>query len=311
MLYFIVNEKSGSGRGAHIWRELCALLKEDQIPYQSWCTEYEGHATALAGELCLQADPDIRLIVLGGDGTVNEVLNGITDFGRIRFGLIPTGSGNDFARGLGIQGTSGEQLRDLLANTNTEAIDLGKVTFPSTGHSRLFAISSGMGMDALVCKHTNTSRMKRILNRIHLGKLSYLFITVYSLFTMQTARMTAVFDQNAPQHFPSLIFSGIMNFRAEGGGIPMSPRASAMDGMLSVCTVNNIPKWLTFFYLPLLALGRHERLKAVNITDCTFLSLHTDTPVTVHADGEYLGDYTDVQYECLPGMLRMIKYHCS
>lgn len=306
MLYFIVNEKSGSGRGASIWEELCAFLKEEQIPYQSWCTEYEGHATILAGELCTKRDPDIRLIVLGGDGTVNEVLNGITDFGRIRFGLIPTGSGNDFARGLGMQGTPKEQLRKFLTTADSASIDLGRVTFPTTGQSRLFAISSGMGMDALVCKNVNQSRLKHILNRIHLGKVSYLLITVYSLFTMETAGMTMTLGQETPRNYPALIFSAAMNFRAEGGGIPMTPRASAADGILSVCTVNNIPKWLTFFYLPLLALGRHEGLKAVHITECMSLYLHTDTPVTVHADGEYLGEYTDVKYECLPGILRIM-----
>ena len=100
MLYFIVNEKSRSGRGAQIWKEVQRELVKRGIHYRHYVTEHEGHATRLAVEICAKTDDDICLAVVGGDGTANEVINGITHPEKVRFGLIPTGSGNDLARGL-------------------------------------------------------------------------------------------------------------------------------------------------------------------------------------------------------------------
>ena len=101
MLYFIVNQKSRSGKGAKIWKEAEQVLQQSHIPYRAWTTEYEGHARELAQKICKQKDTEISLVAVGGDGTANEVINGITDFARVRFGMIPTGSGNGLREVLG------------------------------------------------------------------------------------------------------------------------------------------------------------------------------------------------------------------
>lgn len=100
MLYFIVNEKSKSGNAKQIWKEIEEVLKVRNVSYQAFVSEYRGHAGKLAAEICAMDDNDICLVAVGGDGTANEVINGITDFEKVRFGVIPTGSGNDLARGL-------------------------------------------------------------------------------------------------------------------------------------------------------------------------------------------------------------------
>ena len=115
MLYFIVNKKSRSGKGADVWKEVQTALEYKKIPYKAWTTEYEGHAMELAADICDFPDDDICLVVLGGDGTANEVINGMKYFEKVRFGTIPTGSGNDLARGLGIEGTPVECLERILA----------------------------------------------------------------------------------------------------------------------------------------------------------------------------------------------------
>ena len=84
MLYFIVNEKSRSGRGAQIWKEVQRELVKRGIHYRHYVTEHEGHATRLAVEICAKTDDDICLAVVGGDGTANEVINGITHPEKVR-----------------------------------------------------------------------------------------------------------------------------------------------------------------------------------------------------------------------------------
>jgi YegS/Rv2252/BmrU family lipid kinase len=313
MLYFIVNEKSRSGKGAAIWKEIKAALKKKNIAYNAWVTEYEGHATELAANICAQNDDDICLVVVGGDGTANEVINGMTNFENVRFGVIPTGSGNDLARGIGISGSPADQLNNILARIDEGrdsawVMDLGDVSWNGGESSRKFAISAGAGLDALVCKKALKSKIKDFLNVLHLGKLTYIVLTVQSLFTMQTADAVVQFDKRKKHdHTRKNICFSAMNFRAEGGGVPMAPKADATDGKLSICNVSGVPKLLTFFCLPFLATGTHTWIKAFEITDCHRSHIKLSRPMTVHADGEYCGELTEMIFTCLPGKLRVLK----
>ena len=129
MYHFIVNNTSGGGRSKRVWEELQNYLLEHEIRYKAHFTEYEGHAKKLADRVCDIDREKVYLIVVGGDGTLNEVLNGMHDFEKIRFGYIPTGSGNDFARGMKINGTPTENLERILQAEETTPIDLGCVSW--------------------------------------------------------------------------------------------------------------------------------------------------------------------------------------
>ena len=100
MYYFIINPNSRSGKGALIWRDLENILRERNIKYQTFFTEYKGHAVKLSASITasIPEDSQIKLIAVGGDGTIQEVLSGVKDISRVIFGYIPTGSGNDFCR---------------------------------------------------------------------------------------------------------------------------------------------------------------------------------------------------------------------
>ena len=181
--YFIVNRKSKTGKAAEIWRELEQVLKERKIPYHAYTTKYYRHATELADQICSKPGK-INLVVVGGDGTVNEVLNGMHDFDRVTFGCIPSGSANDFARGFGLAGTPREILERMLDAKEEEYLDFGQVTYGEEGLTRRFIVSSGVGVDADVCRQALDAPIKKVLNRFHLGQLTYVVLTVKTLFTM-------------------------------------------------------------------------------------------------------------------------------
>ena len=312
MLYFIVNEKSRSGKGALIWKEVEAVLKERGLSYKAWITEYEGHASVLAKDICEMEDDDICLVVLGGDGTANEVVNGMSHFDKVRFGTIPTGSGNDLARGLGLMGTPTENLESILScmekgKDQCFLMDLGEVSWEECDKPRLFTISAGIGIDALVCKKALKSKVKDFLNKLHMGKLTYLILTIQSLFSMQTTDAAVHMNKKGQLNLKKVIFIAAMNFRAEGGGVPMAPAADATDGKLSVCSVWGIPKWRTFLCLPFLVMAKHLWIKGFEVNDCEEYTAKLKTPLVLHADGEYCGDVTDVTFRCHPKMLRVLK----
>lgn len=293
MYYFIVNYTGGSGRSRATWNKVYALLKKKNIEYKAYVTKYEGHASQLAKKISLLDDDDIRMIVVGGDGTINEVLNGIADFSRVKFAIIPTGSGNDFARGLGLPGKTEDILDMILSSKEAKKIDVGEI-ITENGDRRYFGISAGIGLDAIVCKKTDASKLKKILNKVGLGSLSYVILTIITLFSMETydvrvdmKKGDGIYDEKA---FNKLIFLAAMNTKWEGGGVPMNPNAQYDDGFLSICAVSGIPKLLSFFNFPVLIKGKHEGKKGFLLENVEKLTFDADRPMVLHTDGEYIGD---------------------
>lgn len=309
MYYFIVNTQARTGNAAHIWDEVKVVLKREAIPYKAFETSFEGHATELAHKLCQIDEDKVHIIILGGDGTINEVVNGITDFDKVCLGVIPTGTGNDFARNLGIKGTPEELIHDILKHENGTKLDIGSVTWGDEKHKhkRIFNISSGIGFDALVCKYAMTSRVKKFFNRIRLGKLAYLVLTVRSLFAIKTYNAEVTFGDGTESSYKKVIFSAAMNLKAEGGGVPMAPSSDPTDGLLPFCIAADIPMLILPICLIRLVLGKHEKLKYFHIINGTSCHIKTDAPEVLHADGEYLADVTEVWYECLPNKLELLN----
>ena len=128
MLHFIVNRNSRTGEGSKVWKQIRTVLEENDVAYQAHVTEYEKHAAVIAGEICRQADGPVSLVVLGGDGSINEVINGVKDLSRLRLAVIPAGSGNDFAGGLGLSMDPVRQTERIIEAERMqdyEQIDLG------------------------------------------------------------------------------------------------------------------------------------------------------------------------------------------
>lgn len=310
MLYFIVNRTARTGKGSDTWKEVKRYLRSEGVPYKAYETGYEGHAMELAGKISRRREEDICIVVVGGDGTLNEVLNGITNFDGVRLGLIPAGSGNDFARGLKLPKNPLENLKNIIAavkNNTYVPIDLGGVSFDAHKDMRLFGISAGIGMDAIVCKRALHSPLKKLLNKIGLGKLTYIFLTLHTLFSMETVDINIQFDDGNVRDMKKVIFLAAMNMRAEGGGVPMAPDATAMDGLLSFGSASGIPKWRTFFYLPALVAAKQQKIRGFTVEDAVMARLYLSKPMVLHADGEYCGDVTEVTFFCLPKKLKLLN----
>ena len=308
MYHFIVNLRGAGGRAKLVWDEVRSLMDSRGLEYKYHVSQRSGNASALARQVC-ESDEDARIIVLGGDGTINEVLNGITDFSRVKLGVVPTGSGNDFIRGLGIPKNTRKALELILGCGDGRHIDLGlTTTFHDDGSQQkhYFGISSGIGMDAIVCKKTFTSKLKKVLNKIHLGKFIYIILTVQTLFSMETVPVEVKFDEDEPINFDKLIFMAGMNCRAEGGGVPMAPDSKVDDGLLSVCIASGITKLKAFLDLPILIAAGQKHLKGFYLRDFKKVTISAAHPMVVHADGEYAGDVRSLSMECLPLALNIL-----
>ena len=267
-------------------------MEKNGIEFIPHHTTYKGEASVIAEKISSESG-NADIIIIGGDGTINEVINGLRDFSKIRLSVIPAGSGNDFARELKIKKHAPiKTLRKILSNienNSSQKIDLGRTTFTDESgeaKSKLFAISSGFGLDAEVCRKVDISKLKTFLNRIHAGKLSYTIETVISLFSMKTFSLSAEFDDGEKKDFTKAIFFSSMNFKCQGGGVKFAPGAIADDGKLSLCAVSEVAKIRTFFLLPFIVKGWHKIFKCFYFKNFKRVQAVCNTEAVLHTDGE-------------------------
>lgn len=307
MYHIIINPRSRSGRGLKIWKEIVEpKLHEEDIVYRNYFSERPGDVARLAGEIVADAvGKPVTLIILGGDGTVNEALSGIRDTSGVTLGYIPTGSSNDLARDLSIPKDPLEALELVLHRGTVHAMDTGAVTYPD-GETRPFIVSCGIGFDAAVCEEAMRSRLKNVFNRLGLGKLTYLGIALKQLFRAKAISGRLIPDGGAPVEMGTLLFVTCMLHRFEGGGFMFCPDADASDGILDLCAVGDLPKLLILFALPTAFKGKHYRFKGITPYRAGTVTIETSAPLWVHTDGEVARKSSRLTVSCRQGAVRMI-----
>ena len=124
---------------------------------------------------------------------------------------------------------------------------------------------------------------------------------------MQTADAEIFFDREEGLQKKRMIFTAAMNFKAEGGGVPMAPAASACDGKLSFCEAAGIPKWRTFLCLPFLVAAKHTSIHGFSVTDAKDCTIRLSRPMVVHADGEYCGGSDGSSFPLSAGKTSRVK----
>lgn len=306
MYYFIVNPNSRSGKAALIWKDLEKVLQERNIEYKTFFTEYKGHAALLSASITadLPADTSLRLIAVGGDGTIQEILSGVKDLSRITFGYIPTGSGNDFCRSMKLPQNPMEALDLILSDKRPHPMDVPHISCGS--NSSRFAISCGIGFDAAVCHEVGVTPMKKVLNKIGLGKLVYLFVALKQLFFLKPSPMTLTMDGDRVEKFSKVYFTAVMNQKYEGGGFKFCPDASPSDGYLDVIVVDSLSKPKVLCCLPTAFFGKHTHFNGIHIFRCKKIDIHSDARLAVHKDGESAGLLHDFSVCMEPEQLNMI-----
>lgn len=302
MYYFIINPKSRTGRGKQIWDYVKKKIDSLQIQYYFFYTKHAGHATELATFICNKFHKQKNIVVLGGDGTLNEVINGVTCFDDVCLSYIPSGSSNDFARSLHIPNDVDKALTIALTPEKQVTVDIGEVQLLNLDGSlksqRRFAVSCGLGYDASICYEALNSKLKRLLNKFHLGKLTYGLIAAKQVFCYRFVSGDLIVDGALRGHYDQILFIVGMVHPYEGGGAKLAPQADYKDQKLSVCFVHNLKRWQVFCLLPTAFIAQHTRFAGVEVFDCENFELIQDVEKVTHTDGEYGGTTTRIKMCC-------------
>lgn len=281
----LINPSASSGRGMRVWKKVKRELDARGVPYRKHVLKAPGEATLLVRDLTKNLTEDCHLLVLGGDGTLNEVLNGIQDFKHTTLSCLRTGSGNDFAANVCIDKDPVKALTQLLERPMEAGLDYGLIR--ADDHPpRRFLISCGMGYDADICEEVSRSKLKKVLNFVGLGKLVYLMIGIKQIFTRDDVDALLYLDDKDPIPIHKLFFLVGMQHVMEGGGVPFCPDADPTDGIMDLCLVRDMPKWKLMLGVALVYAKKHLLFRNITCHRCKTMRLVADKPQWVHLDGE-------------------------
>ena len=289
MLYFFINPASRSGKGARKWDEVEVLLKEKNIPYEAHFLEANVSPLPVMEEIfAKEGTSPVSVVLIGGDGTVNQCLNGVPDFERLELSVIPTGSGNDFCRNKNIPKDVSEQLDRIANKRNRLDVDRAVIAFPNadgTETKKSFLVSTGIGYDAEICDDANRSKLKKVLNKIKLGKLVYLLIGIKGIFSANLSDMKITID-GVTKDYHNVFFIATMNQPYEGGGVAMTPKASDTDGLFDFLIFHGVSRLKALCTIPLLYVKKHAGKPGVTLLTGKEISVTSSNKRVYHTDGE-------------------------
>lgn len=300
--FVIVNPASGGGRAQSRWPEISRLLRETAGPFDHVITTRPGEATNVA-RAAIKEGADL-VIAVGGDGTVNEVLNGFagTD-GKITqkcaFAAIPCGTGSDFMRGLGF-GTGPLPAIERIGKRIERKIDVGRIEFATADgmrDSRLFLNVASFGFSASVCHNLNRAPRSRILPL----RVTFLAETLRALKVFRPAAIRLTVDGTVIERDVMLV--AFANGRYFGGGMLIAPQADMEDGLFDVIVLKAISKSRLIRKIAHVYRGTHLRLPEIEVYSGKAISAAAikgkgDVPVYIETDGESAG-----QLDCVISML--------
>jgi len=288
---FIVNSTAGRGKTGRKINELMDVLNKHGFDYQIELTKYARHAVELAKTGIKEGYR--KLIAVGGDGTINEVITGIMQSGKsdkVGLGIIPEGGGNDFAKNFHITGDIEEDIQ-ILEEKHASPIDIGKV------NDYYFMNALGVGFDAEVA--IESEKIKR-LN----GLPRYFAALMKVLRKLRPYKFQLELDGEELKKEFLLVSVG--NGYCTGGGFLLTPNAKVNDGVFDVCLVDALSKSRLIKVLSTVFKGTHLKFPEVEMRQVKKLKVKSDLPIPLYFDGELPKEsLNEMTIEILPSALMM------
>ena len=290
---FVINPAAGRGRVGQMLGRLEAAIRQYARSFDIAIavTEFPGHAIQIAQN----APASSRVIAVGGDGTVHEVLRGIAGSDKA-IGVVPIGSGNDFARMVGLHKLPLEAALRTALQATIHRVDLGLV------NNRPYGASLGIGFDAAVARKALSA--PTFLR----GMPRYLYSMFGVLKELELPTLELIQNNQILYQGPSLLVA-LMNGSTYGGGIPIVPDAVPTDGLISVAVAGAFSRLGVVGILPRLIMGKHVHHPRLRFFRGTEFVVRFDRPVPAHSDGELLEPSQEYRVRVIPGGLQVVA--CS
>jgi YegS/Rv2252/BmrU family lipid kinase len=298
----IVNPNAGHGKGKKDWNKISLLLQKYELPFKFLFTEKKLHAIELVKDSIVAGYRNI--IAVGGDGTLNEVVNGaftqsVCPTRDIVLGMIPVGTGNDWGKMFGIPDEYEETVK-IIKENKLFAHDTGVITYNlgKVPEKRYFLNIAGLGFDARVVKRTNIQKDKG-----KSGKAIYFYNLLKSLIAYKNIKTEVIIDGQKIIDDTFTISIGIGRY--SGGGMRQTPNAIPDDGLFDITIIGKMRKAEIIMNLKKLYDGTildHPKVKGFT---CKNIKIDSDPLIYVQGDGESLG-HTPVEFNIIPKSIRIV-----
>jgi diacylglycerol kinase (ATP) len=266
----LLNPKAGRGRARLVLRKALEGLRREGIEIDAQESRDAQHLLGLARQAAGEK-PD-AIVSLGGDGTHHYVINGIIGSG-IPLGIIPCGSGNDLAKGLGIP-TQARAAAELLRAGNTRRVDLGQVG------NTVYGCIAGAGFDSVVTRYAN-ERVRRLR-----GSWAYAWSVLRCFENYRPEPLKIVSDTQ--KYSGEVSFAVVGNNVSYGGGLHLTPRAKLDDGLLDVCIVPYMGKLELLRWMPRAYRGQHLKHPRIIYFQARKVALSSTSRLELFGDGEFM-----------------------
>lgn len=289
---FIINPVAGKGKSIKYLSEIKKAFKERNDVCITELTKRPGHATEIVKSYI--ARDNFRVYSVGGDGTLNEVLNGMVG-SESNLAVIPSGSGNDFIRNI-IPHSGMKDILDRTIRGKEELVDVAKV------NDKYFLNISSMGFDAEVVY--NTQKIKKFPGMP--GKLSYITGIFVTLFKYNNNHMKICIDGKYME--TKFLLVAVANGRYYGGGMLPAPTAKIDDGMFDICLIEDKSKLDILYFLPKFVKGEHANVEGVSFHKGKKIKIQCTKKVAINIDGE-IDKTSEATYEIIPKGIKIVKPH--
>jgi diacylglycerol kinase (ATP) len=293
---FLVNPASDNGATGRRWPEIARLAAERGLTGDTFLSERPDHLAELARDAA--AGGARLLVAVGGDGTVNEVVNGIAGVDGVELAVVHRGTGGDFVRTFGIPHKL-EPALDVARSATTREIDLGRatyVTWEGPEDTTWFANIASAGMSGAVAKRVNES------GKALGGKVSYAWSTVAVFARWRNAQLTVTVDgeERSGPMYDVIVANG----RYLAGGMKITPDAEPDDGLFDVLLIGDVSKRDLVVTLPKIYRGTHLPHPKAELLRGAKVTIDAPIPLPVELDGEQPGT-TPATFEVVPRALRL------
>ena len=299
--FFIVNPKSGRGRPHRLWPQISEVFRAQGRSFDVAFTQGRGQGKALARQ-ALQDGFDL-IVAVGGDGVVNEVVNGMMADGKAvnaeaALGVIPCGSGNDLARMLGLPRETLAAARHLAQGNRSKLIDIGEIVFTAGGRKelRFFANDANLGFAADVVE-----RLERT-GKFSRGTVPYFVALLLTALRHRSQLVKLCVDDRSYERKMTTVL--VCNGQSTGGGMWVAPDALLDDGLFDVVVIDDLRPWEIFWHAPKIYRGTHIAIRQVSVHRAWTVSVTSPQRLSVVADGEMIGESPAI-FRVLPLALRV------
>lgn len=288
----LLNPFAGGGRALRFEPDIRTRIRTDHPGVRLVVTESIDSAHALIGDTA----PNTRIVLVGGDGTINRMLPALVGTDR-ELGVVPLGSGNDVARALGLYTMSWQEALAHALTAPSSRMDAGAVEFADRSVPFLACCTCGFD-SAVALRALNGPRWLRGLPR-------YLFATMRELAAFRLWSLT-VHCEGKPLRAGSALFASALNTPTFGSGIPAVPQASITDGQINLLVAGRFTRLSTLAMLPRLLVGKHMPDPRIHTNAFAEISIHATPDVPLAVDGEYIGEAAQLSMRVLPGAMRVV-----